>query len=66
MTSPTKKINKRLIGFIIWWTILWITWLSSTEKWRGILGRLLHTVLDRGRWLLQTAERLGEKIAKRP
>jgi len=62
--KPEKTFNKRLIRFIIWWTILGVTWLSLSRKWRWILWRFFHLVGDLFMGFHDRAKSLGEKLVK--
>jgi len=34
--KATKKIDKLVTGFIIWWAVAWMIWLSQTKKWKEV------------------------------
>jgi len=34
--KATRKIDKLVTGFIIWWAVAWMIWLSQTKKWKQV------------------------------
>lgn len=46
MGKTEKKINKRIVGAILWTTLLWLWWLSMTPKWRSFAQKAKDFIKD--------------------
>lgn len=40
MPKFEKKMNKLLVGAILWTTILWVAWATMTPKWKSLMGKV--------------------------
>ena len=58
MGSTEKKINKWLIGAIIWWAVVGASALSATKKGQSFWQR----IFSKAKWFVETAIEHGEKL----
>jgi hypothetical protein len=59
-----KKLNKWIIGAVLWTTLLWIWWFGMSNKWKWFFSKLKNK-LKNIKWFLENWIKEMKKTIKK-